>query len=425
MSIFVPSAGLLVAVGDKAEAQKFSLASRDWFDLQNHVNAVLALPSNIGEYTIRYGDPTSGDQMKKCFEAMEDLRQTTMKYGNPRILRSKILKDPNLLASGIRPKNDAYAATLWTIQLAHRDALSLASALKSIPASARNEDPKNVVAGIKSLFLDADQIVDKMRQTKAQLDALVNEFEALYKELEKSQQEMEKFTGKASKTMTALSTEIGETEGKIAQLEKDRQAAYDKWLALTIAACVVAAAIAIVGIAVSVILAAPTAGASAFVGSAISVGVAGAVGTALGIAAGIARTGYEDLVKEVETKKEFLKKRIAYRSDLGALDKLMKFSLPSSEAVQHGVGVVRDAWGSSINEIQARVQDLTVGSLSDGPWLNSEAMAAAAANWTTVDDALKAFSVGSFVDAELVSFGAPLPKDDPKWLENLKKQHAA
>ncbi|MEO8165779.1 MAG: hypothetical protein ABI619_10330, partial [Betaproteobacteria bacterium] len=160
-------------------------------------------------------------------------------------------------------------------------------------------------------------------------------------------------------------------------------------------------------------------------GTAISVGAATAAGSALGIAAGVARGTYDGLVTEVKTKKEFEQKRIAYSHDLGALDSLMKFSLPASNGLINQLGVARDAWESSIREISATISDLDANKLKQGPWLRQNEMDAAAANWTSVDKSFRAFTVGSFVDYDIVDFGSPLPKDDPQWLEKFVKQVAA
>lgn len=424
-TLFVPSSRLLTAAGDDQKARKFILSSGEWFDLQNRVQAILALPSDLGEYQERYGDASSGLQMKECFDAMRTLQQVAGNYGNPRSLRAKILKDPNFLASADRPRHDAYSATVWTLELAHQNAFSLASALSGIPASARGETQSSIVSGIKSLFLGPNQIVDNMQHTVDQLDALVNEFQEIEKELESAQLAMKTFTDQSSKTRASLDKEIGELTNKIAQLEKDRDAAYGKWLALTISACAVPAIIAIVGIVIMVLLAVPTGGASFAVGSAVTGAAVGLSAAALGIAAGIARTSYEDLIKQVDEKQEFLKKRTAYRCDLGALDNLMKFSLPTSSEIISQLRVVKDAWTTSLQEIRYTVADLGVDGLTSGPWLKQAEMAAAAANWSRVDDALRAFTVGSFVDSNVIAFGAPLPKDDPQWQKKLVAMVAA
>jgi len=198
-----------------------------------------------------------------------------------------------------------------------------------------------------------------------------------------------------------------------------------KWLDLTIIACGVSAIIALVGLAVSVILTEATAGTSLIVGAVVTTAVVAAAGTALGIAAGIARTDYENLVSELSTKGETRQKRVAYRHDLGALDGLMKFSLPASSGLIGQIRSVRESWGSSMQEIRFKVADLSVDSLKSGPWLKEQEMAAAAANWTKVDDAIKAFVLGSFVDYQLVDFGKPLPKDDPDWEKKLVSKLAA
>jgi chaperonin cofactor prefoldin len=425
MTLFIPSSRLLIAVGDNQNGQKLALASSEWFDLQNRVQAILALPSNFGEYQTRYGDASSGSQMKDCFDAMLKLRRVATKYGNPMSLRANILKNPNFLAGVDRPKNDSYSAIVWTLERAHQNAFGLASILKGIPINARGESPSDVVTGIKSLFLDTDQMVDQMQQTVNQLDALVNELQAIEDELADAQLAMETFTARSSQTMTNLDQEIGGLKDKIAQLEIDRNAAYAKWLELTIAACGVSAIIALVGLAASVILAAETAGVSLIVGAVVTTGVVAVLGSALGIAAGIARTDYDNLVSELSTKGETLQKRVAYRHDLGALDELMKFSLPSSSGLISQVRLVRESWIRSMQEIRFKVADLSVDSLKSGPWLKEQEMAAAAANWIKVDDAIKAFILGSFVDYQLVDFGKPLPKDDPDWQNKLASKLAA
>src|SRR5260370_42328434 len=100
----------------------------------------------------------------------------------------------------------------------------------------------------------------------------------------------------------------------------------------------------IAAFALGVILTVRSAGTSLAVGSAISVGVATAAGGALGVAAGIARTSYEDILKALDDKGAFLVKRTSYRTDLGALDALMKFSLPASGDLTRQVLGIRDGW---------------------------------------------------------------------------------
>jgi hypothetical protein len=424
MSLLVPSP-LLLPAGDSKDAQRFLLASREWLDLQTRVQAVLALPSDIGEYQERYGDASSGTQMRACFDAMHGLQQAVNRYGSPTGLRARIAKDPGFLANAARPSADAFSATVWTLQRTHLDAFTIASTFKSIPDLAMGARPADTVAGIKSLFLDQGQIVASMDRTVGQLNTLISEFQGLEQKLGEAQDQMRIYTDRSSKTRVELDKEIGEIRATIADLEKQRDAAYDKWLGLTIAACAVPAIIAIAGIAVMVILAVPTGGASFAVGAAVTGAGATLAGAALGTAAGLTRSKYEDLCKRVAEEGEFLGKRICYRSDLGALDELMKFTLPSSTSVIGQLGEVRDAWYGSIRELSARVNDLSLANLADSPWLNQALMSDAAASWGRLDEALKAFVRGSFVDATLLDFGDPLPRDDARWIQNFSARKAA
>jgi hypothetical protein len=120
-----------------------------------------------------------------------------------------------------------------------------------------------------------------------------------------------------------------------------------------------------------------------------------------------------------------MQKRVTYRYDLGALDASMKFTLPASNEVINQVTVVRDAWISSLQEIKYKVGELDANSLATGPWLREAEMATAAANWLKVDDAMRAFVGGTFIDADVMPFGGTLPSDDPDWQNKLVQKIAA
>lgn len=424
MTLLVPSS-LLMQAGDSKDAQRFVLASSEWLDLQNRVQAVLALPTDIGEYAERYGDASSGSQMKDCFDAMHALQQTASRYGSPASLRAQLLKNPNYLATDIRPANDAFSATAWTVQRAHQNAFALSSMFKGFPALARGQSGATVAAGVKSLFFDQGQMIDQMQRRFDQVKALIDEFSSIESELDKAQLRMKTFTDRSSKTRTSLDEEIGALRVTIASLEQARSAAYSKWVALTVAACAVPAIIGIIGIAIMVILAVPTGGASFAVGSAVTGGAAAVAAGALGAAAGVARTTYDDLVGQVQAKDQFLAKRICYRSDLGALDELMNFSLPASNGVIGQLGAIRDAWTGSIREMSAKANELTADSLANAYWLKDQEVAATAAGWSRLDAALQAFTIGAFVDADVIGFGSALPDDDPNWGKQFALKSAA
>jgi hypothetical protein len=401
------------------------MGTDDWFSLQGSIQAVQALPFDYGEYQVRYGDPTSGLQMKEVFDAMRGLKTVADGYGSPRALRKRLLADPDILAAAARPKEDIYLSTAWTLQRAHEDAANLSRVLTSIPHSARGEPSAEVVDGIKSLFFDSDQLLDRVGQTTGHLTSLIHELQVIEGKLAEAQEKMRSYTSSSSHTMGALNKEIGELESQIKQLEKDREAAWAKWRDLTIAAVAVPAGIGIIGVGIMILLAIPTDGASFALGAAITTALAGAAATGLGIAAANARTAYEGLVKDVEDRSAFKKKRVAYRHDLGALDAQMKFTLPASTKVIDQITVIRDAWKSLGGEIQHKVSSLTVDNLSSGPWLKQAEMKAAADGWARVDQAITAFNINSLVDTQLLSFGSALPSDDPHWKQNLEKKIAA
>jgi hypothetical protein len=424
MSLYLPSS-LLQQAGDSKESQRLVLASSEWLDLQTRVQAVLALPSDPGEYQERYGEASSASQLKECFDAMHKLQQAVSRYGSPKRLRARILNDPNFLASAARPTNDAFSATVWTLARAHQDASALAATLKRLPGLPRHESPAYTTAAIKSLFLDRGQVLERLQQTLEQVDALITEFQVIESELDAAQMVMQAFTDRASKTRTSLDKEIGALQAPIVTLERARDAAYQRWLALTLSSCTVPATIAIVGIVIMVVLAVPAAATSFAVGPAGTGSPVAASASALATAAHTARRAYGDLVTDMQAESDPFAKRVCYRADLGALDQLMKFSLPASSGVIGQLVSIKNAWAGAIREFSARVNELSVDSLKSGPWLKEQEMTAAAAGWTRLDAALRAFVLGSFIDADLIDFGGVLPRDDAAWQNHFALRHAA
>lgn len=425
MTFLAPPSGLLQTASDGSGAQTLHLVSDDWFRLQNHVAAVLHLPLDFAEYQQRYGDASSGGLMKDCYDAMHALRTVGSKYGNPTALRAKITADPKFLARSERPEDEAYAATVWTVQQGQQATFNLASHLRSIPNLAKDHSPGETVEGIRHLFLAKGQIVDSMHRTSQHADALIRQVEGLERDLETHQEAMRTYTERSSRTRTELDQELGELKAKIEDLESSRDAAYDEWLALTISAAAVPATIGIVGIGVMVLLAVPTGGKIFAVGSAVTGGLVAATSAALGTAAGVARGKYDGLVGDLATTEDLRRKRALYRHDLGALDQLMGFSLPASQGVVHRLRAFRDGWTSTADMLREKASHLTESNLAGSPWLNSQAMNDAAQGWTDVNQALRGFTTGSLVDTVSVTAGEALPADDPQWEASLKSRLAA
>ncbi|WLI91025.1 hypothetical protein Q4S45_07875 [Massilia sp. R2A-15] len=266
MTLHVPSS-LLLQAGENHEAQRFLLASTEWIDLQTRVQAMLALPSGLGEFEERYGD-ASGVQMKQCFDAMHKLQQAATRYGSPKRLRARILNDPLFLAKAARPRNEALAATVWTLEHAHEDALALAAAFSAIPALARSGSAGEACAAIRALFLGEGRIIDRMHQTIDQLNVLIGEFQAIESELDAAQLSMTAFTERGSRMRSSLDKEIGALQVGVVALERAREAAYQKWLALAMSSCIVPGTIAIAGTMLMVTLALPPGAASFAIGPA-------------------------------------------------------------------------------------------------------------------------------------------------------------
>lgn len=419
MTLHVPSS-LLLQAGENHEAQRFLLASTEWIDLQTRAQAMLALPSDLGEFEERYGD-ASGSQMKQCFHAMHKLQQTATRWGCPKRLRARILNDPQFLAKAARPRGDALSATVWTLEHAHEDAHALAEAFGSIPALARSGS----AAAIKSMFVGAGRIIDRMHLTVDQLNVLIAEFQAIESELDTAQLAMTSFTERASRARASLDKEIGALQVGVVTLERAREAAYQKWLALTMSACIVPGTIAIPGAMLMVTLALPPGAASFAIGPAAAGAQTAALAASLAHSAAAARAAYDALVANLQAEGDFFATQVCFRADLGALDQLMKFSLPDSSGVIGDLVALKYGWTGAIREFSARANELNDDNLHASPWHDEQEMTQAAASWRLLDSAVRAFVAGSFLEADAVDFGNVLPRDDGAWQSHFSFRKAA
>ena len=439
MAFLIPSQQLMIAARDSnghdGGTRRFVLSSRGWFDLQARLQSLRALPASHSEFERRYGGISPGLRMKQCHAAMTALRGVAIRYGDPGQVRATILRDPAAWVTGTRPRNNPFAAAIWTLEHARQDAVALAAAISSIPETTRGVPPRAAVGRIKALFLDSGQIGDRMQQSVIRLNLLINEFQTMVDDLENAQAIMRIYTDSSATTRRVLNQEIGGLQHEMDDLEKERDSAYARWLSLTVSTCLIPAMIGIVGIAIMVRLAVPI-GESSFAvdrgAGGTGAGGTGAGGTGaglavagLGTAAGLARSAYDDLIAQVSTTSDLMPRRAALRHDLGALDSAMRCSLPAAGEIVDQLSVIRDAWVDSVREIIYRLGELDDGKLISGPWLRDDQMAATAANWLTVDAGMRAFIGGTFVNSDLVGFGAALPKDDPNWQTTLQQKIAA
>ncbi|MCO4848995.1 MAG: hypothetical protein KC448_13620 [Yoonia sp.] len=413
MAFILPPTGLLTTPSGASSPKRFSLGSGHWYSLQNHVQSVLALPYDLGEYEKRYGARSSGEFMTDSFDAMHRLRVVGTKYGSPHSLRTELLKNPGLLADNDMPDGSAYTKVMWTVNKAQNDAFRMATMLAAIPELVTGNSVESSVEGIKTVFTGRGELLDRMAETVKRFDTLLDLLENCQSELEEAQIAMAIYTDKSSTTHNDLNKQIGELGVTIDSLQEKRNAAYNKWLDLTIAAVAAAAAIAVIGIAIGIVMAPESAGASVAIGAAITAGAAAAVGGGIAKAAAAARSDYEKFSTQFNNTQGLRRLRVAYRHDLTALDAQMRFSIPSSTGLVKQFKGFRDGWQSTIDQISETVSALDKNTLRGSVWADRAQMTAAAGQWSTVNSAMTEFMQNSLMDYELIELGNAMPPDDP------------
>lgn len=423
MTLLAPSQ-LLLPAGDCKHARRLVLASREWLDLQARVEALLALPPTQDAMQARYGRAAAVTQSKDLFGTIASLRHAASGFGSPARLRANV-QDGRGQDWPDRPAGEAFAAALWTIGRAGRDAQDLSTAFGGLAGASEQRQANDTVAWIRSRFLDPGQVVESMERTVIHLSALMARFHALDLELDGLLQKARLHTAANSRTRKWLDAEIGTLSSILVLWEQHRSDACLRWLDLSLAAGIVPAVLRFAGACPAVVLSTPTGQHCFTTAPATTDGVAAIAAGALATTSGLARSAYNSLADDVDDSDDFVAQCAYYRADIGALEHAAQHWHAAAAGVIAQLRTVRDAWAGAARDLVARVGALRAGNLGDGPWLKPGPMAAAADSWSALAEAAGAFVHGALLEARALGFGDLLPRDDPRWQLRFAARAAA
>jgi hypothetical protein len=398
-----PAPGL-VRDADPRSGQKtqFALFTNDWLQLQGYIGAAVQLPITDGDFASKYGSFSGESLIKDCIGAMRDVQQASTEFGDPRALRTALLKNPNLLASK-EPPQEIYTHTVWLGQRVHTTAATIVSGYESVLDGLTGLPPTEQVANLKAYLFDQTLGPIALAGTmNAEIGVLIKKLGAFEQKMNTYNQKMQAFTREGSKLVALVDTTIGELGQKIKDLERSRDEAWQAWKNFTIAAVASAVGCVLIG----ALLAPLTGGVSLLVGAAAGI----AAGVGLGVKAAENRAKYNEYCKLVVGAQGDLVQKQRLRGDLSGFNMAMQQAGPAMAGFLKSLQTMQGVWVQMGSDMKAINESVTPANVGDLAFLVKAKSKMAVDAWKAVDDSAKQFTTNSLVDYSNIAFGEKMPE---------------
>jgi hypothetical protein len=401
-----PAPGLVVPANpDSGQKTQFALFSDSWIELQGYVGSAIELPITKGDFETKYGAVDGSKTVLGCIDAMKGVQAASTEFGDPKSLRTALIKDPGLLATPDAPA-EIYTHTVWLGQRVHQTAATIASGYQTVLNELTGLPPAQQVANLKAYLFDQTlgpiPLSEKMSQEVSTLVQKLGRFE---QKMNEYNEKLSAFTGQSSQMMIDVSSTIGSLTKKIVDLEKSRDDAYQAWRDFTIAAVTSSVGCMLIG----AVLAPFTGGVSLLVGGAAAI----ATGLGLGLKAAECRAQYNSYCEMIQQQGEELKKKQRLRADLGDFSTQMRLVGPAMSKFLKNLQTVQGVWVQMNSDMIAISQNVNEGNVGTLPFLVKAKSNLAVDSWKSIDASAKQFTVESLVDYTSLAFGNAMPANAP------------
>lgn len=398
-----PAPGLTTkADPNSGRKSTFTLFSDSWINLQASIGTALDLPISSGNFEAKYGSFGGSTVITDCIGAMQDVRNTATEFGDPKMLRAALIKDPNLLGAKEPPK-EIYTHTVWMGQRVHTTAQTLASGYESVLAGLKGLPAGDQVTNLKAYLFDQTMGPIPLSKTMSNdIGVLIKKLGTFEQKMNEYSDKMKTFTRESSGMMQEVNSKVGSLEKKIKELEGLRDEAYRAWRDFTIAAVTASVGCALIG----GLLAPFTGGASLLVGGAAAI----ATGVGLGVKAAENRAKYNEYCKQIDSESVDLKKKCRLRGDLGGLNQQMLTVGPAMGSFMKNLQKVQGVWTQMNTDLLHINGSLTEGNVGTIPFLVEAQAKRAIDAWKDVDSSAKQFTAESLVDYTSIAFGDSMPE---------------
>ncbi|MEV0051025.1 alpha-xenorhabdolysin family binary toxin subunit A [Saccharopolyspora shandongensis] len=384
----------------KPPDKRFIVFGQDWLTMQTYIKQALALPINKADWEKDYGGfPEQENEIKKVLSAMKNVQDLCPDFGDPDMIRKKIISDGAYL-TGKTPPAEIYGHIIWlSTQVSNTAGTfkytfeSLKDVLSTGTEKQRADNLRLILGGSGGLLSEAE----KEKKKVAELGQKLAKFD---QKITEANNEVAIYTSSSSKILTAANKKIGALETDVKNLHTAADEAYEEWRKYTIVAVSTS-----VGITV------------------ISLGLLASVGWAFGIGFGIAaikaRKLYNQMLDQIKDKEADIQKKTRLVTDLTGLNSSIPSIGDSLTRFKNNLQEIEGVWtdiAGKLGYICSNYQDKDLANLA---WVQqSLKILDAQHKWAEIQTAAQEFTQRS-----LVTF-SPVGKWGNKLTEEHQQTHA-
>jgi hypothetical protein len=402
----LPSADLTQTSLTTVRPNRFILFTDSWLNLQNYIQTCLQLPISVQDFEKSYGTFEQKSLVTGAFDAMNKLKGLTTDFGNPTILKKKIVTDPSYLFTPTAP-SEIYSHIVWLAMQIQNTANTFQFTFASLKdvigpgAGTKEERAQN----LRDILIGPGGLVSLAEEMKAKTTALISKLAIFEGKITDANVQMVTYTSQQSDILKAANRLVGEYTDKINnELKPASDAAWKAWRDFTIAAVTVSVGLAAIGC-LMVALAPVTFGATGIAGMGLIAGGVIAAGV-LGDAAAKQRALYNSLLDQIDTAEAAKKQKVTLVSDLTGLNGQISLVGQGLSDFKSNLAVIEGIWLDIGGKLAYICANYTVDQLSNLPWVTQTFKIMDAQNkWGEISTTTQEFTQNSLVDYRQGKFG--------------------
>jgi len=371
---------------------RFLIFGSQWLILQNYITQGMKLPISIGDFETKYGTFSEKSIITGCLDAMKTVHDLSGTFGDPTIIKNKILTNPNYLTSAT-PPTEIYGHIVWLANQIQNAASTFSFTLAALgqllgPAGGtekqRADNLRMVLTGPGGLASTAEDM-------KIKTQALITKMIAFDTTFSAANDNIVKYSGSSSDIMQKANDLIGQYTTDIQTNQDAADAAYKQWRDYTIAAVTTSVGIMIL---------------SAGLLWPVAVGL----GVGLGVAAANARASYNSLMDTVARLQGEKQLKVNLVSDLKGLNSNVALVSPAMSEFRQNLQIILGVWTDVSMNLAYITNNYTDSQLADLTWVMQSMKILDAQNkWQEISKTTQQFTQHSLVSYDFsTTFGSKI-----------------
>lgn len=392
----------------RTDRNRFVLFSSSWLNLQSYIQSALLLPITKGNFEEKYGAFESQKEIASTVEAMRRVQGLSESFGNPELVKKKILESSSYLTTKT-PPTEIYGHIIWLAMQMQASAGRYHSTLNHIERLLSTGTKQERAENLKEILVGRGGLITVASDMQTRTDELLRKLIEFNGKITEANTQLTTYTRQGSKLIDEAKRIAAKYQSSIDDdLKPAAKKAWDAYVGFTIGAAAAPVVIFFVGM-LAAVLAPVTFGTSVVFATAALAGSAGAA-VGLAIAAGKQNEIYNKLQADIRKAEKEIQKKSLLVTDLGAFNSKVELVGDGLRDFKKKLEEISGMWLDVQGNLSYICNNYTVEQLGDLTWVN-QAMALhdAGDKWLDIKKTSQEFTQNSLIDFQFGQFGDTLP----------------